>query len=88
MVDFRDKKRFETSESFIRVDAGLPVGRYRFRLTVEDDKGNRSVPALLNLEIVEGPRLPDRRLVDPITREPVVPVTPVTPVSPVVTPRR
>lgn len=88
MVDFRDRQKFKTSKAALRVDPGLPVGRYRFRLTVADDQGNVSKPALLDLEIVEGPRLPDPRLVDPITREPVLPISPVTPISPVIRPRR
>jgi hypothetical protein len=88
MPDFRDRQKFKTSEPFIRVDAGLPVGRYQFQLTVVDDQGNSSKPALLNLEIIEGPRLPDPRLVDPIVREPVAPISPISPITPVITPRR
>ena len=83
MVDFRDKQKFETSRPVLPVDPGLPAGRYRFRLTVADAQGNKSKPALLNLEIVEAPRLPDPRLVDPVTREPVLPIRPVTPIDPV-----
>ena len=84
MVDFRDKKKFKTSKALLPVDPGLPAGRYRFRLTVADDQGNVSSPALLDLEIVDGPRLPDPRLVDPVTRDPRLPISPVTPVTPVV----
>ena len=82
MADFRDQQKFETREPFIKVDPGLPVGRYRFQLTVVDNDGNRSKAALLNVEIVRGPILPDPRLVDPITREPVLPITPIIPVRP------
>ena len=86
MADFRDQKKFATREPFIRVDPGLPVGRYRFQLTVVDSDGRRSKPALVNVEIVDRPTLPDPRLVDPITREPVLPVRPIGPLTPVIRP--
>jgi hypothetical protein len=77
MADFRDQKKFETRESFIQVDAGLPVGRYLFLLTVVDDQGNSSQPAKLNVEIIDGSILRDPRLVDPVIREPISPISPV-----------
>lgn len=80
MVDFRDKKRFETTKSAIQVDPGLPEGKYLFQLTVVDDQGNRSQPAKLSLQIIRGPVVPDPRLVDPIIRQPITPIAPVTPI--------
>lgn len=79
MVDFREKKRFETTESVLKVDAGLPAGRYAFQLTVEDNNGNRSKPMRLNIEVVR--RLPifDPRLVTPISPLPIEPVRPIGP---------
>lgn len=59
MVDFRRRRTFKTGEPLLKVDAGLPVGTYVFRLEVEDENGNRSQPARIKLNIVE------RR--DPIT---------------------
>ncbi len=58
MVDFRDLKRVETTEAAIKVDAGLPAGKYVFQLTVIDEHGNKSNPARVNLKIT-------RRFVDP-----------------------
>lgn len=51
MVDFRNKTRVETTVPIIRVDAGLPAGRYIVKLTVIDEGGNKSKPANVNLEI-------------------------------------
>ena len=59
MADFRQNRTFKTGQPVLRVDAGLPVGTYVFRLEVEDENGNRSQPARVKLNIVE------RR--DPIT---------------------
>ncbi len=58
MVDFRDLKRIETTEAVIKVDAGLPVGKYAFQLTVIDEHGNKSSPGRVNIKIT-------RRFVDP-----------------------
>lgn len=55
MVDFRDRQKIRTRKAVIRVDPGLPAGRYLFRLTVVDDQGNVSKPAPLKVEIVRGP---------------------------------
>lgn len=79
MADFNDQKKFETRESFIQVDAGLPQGRYQFLLTVVDDQGNRSQPAKLSVEITRDLILRDLRLVDPVIREPTSPIGPVIP---------
>ena len=51
MVDFRSKRRVETTDATIRVDAGLPFGRYIFELSVIDAHGNKSKAARVNLRI-------------------------------------
>ena len=73
MVDFRDKKRFETKASLLKVDAGLPAGLYAFQLTVVDNNGNRSKPMRLNVEVVARGPIIDPRLVAPIPQLPVDP---------------
>lgn len=59
MVDFRSISSVETSQAAIKVDAGLPVGKYIFQLTVIDERGNKSKPVRMKLEIT-------RRFVGPI----------------------
>jgi hypothetical protein len=81
MADFRTKKRFETDVMQIGVDAGLPVGRYVFLLTVIDSDGNSSKPAKLNLEIIRGPLISDPIIRDPRLTDPVIP-RPISPVRP------
>jgi hypothetical protein len=77
MVDFRDKKRFETKLPLLQVDAGLPAGRYAFQLTVVDSNGNTSKPMRLNVEVVARGRIIDPRLVTPISPLPIQPVGPI-----------
>ena len=63
MVDFRSTRRVKTTGAKTKVDAGLPVGKYVFQLTVIDEHGNKSKPAQINLEIVRrfvGPFRPRR----------------------------
>jgi hypothetical protein len=60
MVDFRRQRKFITGSSILRVDAGLPPGRYRVRLTVADAEGNISRPALIDLVVAGGRRPPGR----------------------------
>ena len=63
MVDFRNLKRVETTKAVIKVDAGLPAGKYIFQLTVIDEHGNKSKPARVNLNITRrfvGPNRPRR----------------------------
>ena len=57
-----------TREPTIVVDAGLPVGRHRFRLEVVDSNGLRSAPDDAIVEV--------QRIVDP---GPVIPSGPITP---------
>lgn len=61
MADFRHGKVFETTEALLRVDAGLPVGRYVFQLTVIDRDGNQSKPAKLDLEVIRNTTVTDPR---------------------------
>ena len=46
-----------TREPTITVDAGLPVGRHRFRLEVIDSSGLRSAPdqAIVDVQRITGP---------------------------------
>ena len=81
MVDFRDKKRFETKASVLKVDAGLPAGRYGFQLTVVDSDGNKSKPMRLNVEVVTRGPIIDPRLVTPISPLPIDPL-PIRPIGP------
>ena len=53
MVDFQNSKRVETTEAIIKVDAGLPAGRYVFQLIVIDESGNKSKPARINLKVTK-----------------------------------
>ena len=79
MVDFRDKKRFETRFAVLKVDAGLAAGRYVFQLTVIDSNGNQSKPMRMNVEVVARRRIIDPRLVTPIRPlllEPILPIGP------------
>lgn len=64
MESFRKQNIIRTEKPKLTVAPDLPTGRYQFRLTVVDERGNRSQPALLNLEIVRGSIL-DLRLPNP-----------------------
>lgn len=66
MVDFRDKKRVESIDAMINVDAGLPAGNYLIQLTVVDEAGNRSKPAGISLEVFKPFIIRDPVLIDPI----------------------
>jgi hypothetical protein len=66
MVDFRDKKRLETTKAVINVDPGLPVGKYLLRLTVVDEAGNKSRAAGINLEIFKPFIIRDPVVIDPL----------------------
>ena len=65
MESFRTRNKIRTKKPQLTVAPDLPAGRYQFRLTVVDEQGNRSQPALLNLEIVRGP------ILDPRLRRPL-----------------
>lgn len=51
MLNLRNRRRVKTTEAVIKVDAGLPAGRYIIRLTVIDEHGNHSKPAHTRLKI-------------------------------------
>lgn len=80
MPFFEVGKEFTTREPRIIVDAGLPPGRYRFRLVVVNGAGQRSRPTDLVVTIVRqqpvqpgsGFVLTDRTRVDP-----TAPVSPI-----------
>ena len=67
-VVFTPGKSVETRETEITVAGGLQPGIYTFRLVVEDNSGNQSTPALLNVTISAPPTPP----VPPV-REPINP---------------
>ncbi len=46
-----DSIRLESTNAVIRVDAGLPAGKYIIQLSVIDENGNRSKPAKIKLKI-------------------------------------
>jgi hypothetical protein len=70
MADFQRTKVVRTKNPTVKVEAGLPPGKYRFQLIVTDNQGNQSRPAELVVEIRD-------------QRSPVRPITPITPVQPV-----
>ncbi len=80
MVDFRRRKRVGSRDASIKVDPGLPVGRYTFQLTAFDEAGNKSKPARIRVEIVDQRVVIDPRLVNPDIRTPIGPTTPIAPV--------
>lgn len=57
MAVFRVNVPVTTSEPRVSVDAGLPVGRHRFRLVAVDTAGLRSSPheAIVTVQQVIGP---------------------------------
>lgn len=52
MARFVPNEPVVTTEPFVMVDAGLPVGQHRFQLEVEDDHGNRSAPDIRVVTVV------------------------------------
>jgi hypothetical protein len=44
----------ETDAPTVEVDGGLPPGRHRFELVVEDEAGNRSDPSTVDVVVGEG----------------------------------
>lgn len=58
MADFKRKRKVETEVPEVKVDAGLPVGKHLFRLTVVDSSGNRSKPASIVVNIFRSPVRP------------------------------
>jgi uncharacterized protein (DUF2141 family) len=57
MADFSRNRRIITREPIIKVDAGLPAGRYAVALTVIDSAGNVSKPAKITIEITRNRRI-------------------------------
>jgi hypothetical protein len=77
MADFRQKKRFSSKLPQLTVAAGLPPGRYVFQLEVEDQSGNKSRPARVQINIVASIDTPGTGgsgpiVVTPITHGPIV----------------
>jgi hypothetical protein len=58
-VKFVPNKPIETSVPTVVVDAGLAVGRHRFRLVVENRRGQRSRPAEVIVTITPSTAPPD-----------------------------
>ncbi len=67
MANFVTSSRFETRDSSLSVDGGLPVGDHIFQLTVIDESGNKSKPAQMTVKIIDL-SIP----IDPVTPGPVV----------------
>ena len=63
MPRFQPKKPIVTDRPLITVDAGLPPGKYRFRLVVEDRQGRQSAPeeAVVEIRPAQQPSAPGRR---------------------------
>lgn len=53
MARFEIGTTIATTEPFIVIDAGLPSGRHRFQLVVEDAAGNQSRPDQVIVTLVE-----------------------------------
>jgi hypothetical protein len=95
MARFAVNEPIVGSEPVILVDAGLPVGRHRFRLEVVDTAGRRSAPdeaIVVVRQIVVPPGGPPvgpvgPPIVDPIPRPTPIGPTPIGP-TPIVGPRR
>ncbi len=67
-----------TAASFVEVD-GLPAGRYRFALVVDDNGARQSLPAEVVVEVVAPTPTPTvttkpwlRTVLDPVVRSPIV----------------
>ncbi|KQP37382.1 hypothetical protein [Pseudorhodoferax sp. Leaf274] len=84
MAQFAVGKPITTDTPGIAVDAGLAVGRHRFRLEVLDAAGLRSRVADEVVVQVQRLVVPDRPIPTPVT--PVTPVRPTPVVTPIVTP--
>ena len=65
MPRFERGRPLKTTVPQVTVDAGLPVGTHRFRLTLVNDSGNQSNPALI--DVIIGPaRIGPRPPIGPI----------------------
>jgi hypothetical protein len=56
-MKFTPNKPIETKDSTITVDRGLSVGSHRFRLVVENDRGQRSRPAEVVVKVEANVRI-------------------------------
>lgn len=52
-MKFRPNEPVATREARVVVDAGLPVGRHRFQLVVINERGQRSKPAEIVVQVTE-----------------------------------
>ena len=84
MANFTQKRKFKTSKPTLKVDAGLPVGVYTFRLVVTNDGGIRSKAAQVKVKIINPTNPPvlggGGSIVPGVS--PNRPTTPITPVIP------
>jgi hypothetical protein len=84
MARFAINEPIVTGEPTIVVDAGLPVGRHRFRLEVVDTAGQVSRPdeAIVEVQRIVTPPVPPV-VVEPVPRPPIGPTPPIGPRPPV-----
>jgi hypothetical protein len=80
MVSFVAGKPFSTDTPGVVVDAGLPAGRHRFRLVVQDNGGISSQPAEIVVQVqrlivppVTGPVITGPVVVGPVVSGPLSP---------------
>lgn len=85
-MKFSLNKPFETDQSAVEVDAGLPPGAYRFRLVVVNKTGRRSAPAEVVVTIQERTITPPVILNPGIVTPPVLVIGGVDRLTPPVTP--
>jgi hypothetical protein len=77
MVKFAPGRPVETREPVVDVDPGLPEGKHRFELVVEDDEGNLSSPSVAVVVVVGGGRIGGATPVGPEPDPPVGPIGPI-----------
>ena len=60
MANFRLRRQVTTRQPVLRVDPGLPEGKYRFRLVMVDAKKKRHKPVFITVKIgpKKGQRVP------------------------------
>ena len=86
MTQFVVGKPVTTDVPSVVVDAGLPVGRHRFRLTVIDTAGNESRPNEAVVQVVPLTVVVPGQPVTPVVLNPAGPVIAPHVVGPIVTP--
>lgn len=82
MARFEPNVPIKTTEASVEVDAGLPVGRHRFRLEVSGASGGSSAPMDIVVEVVAQPV----RGTTTTTTTPVATTTRVADIRPVINP--